>query len=79
MEREVQEHAWARIRGETERREEKDRLVAVRERRMRGEEAAVARRGPRVTRDPHGDRPPTDREGLSPSTKRARRDSDDVG
>ena len=37
----------------------------------------ATRRGPRVILDPEGDTPPTDREGRSPSAKRARGDSDD--
>ena len=60
-EREMQERAWARIRGETDRLEEKDRELAVREPEVREQEAAAARRGPRVIPDPEGDSPPTDR------------------
>ena len=46
VEREMHERAWARFRGEAERLEEKDREVAVREHRVRQDEAAAARMGP---------------------------------
>ena len=77
-EREVQERAWKRIRGEAARLEEEDREVAEWESREREEEAVAGRKGPsRVTPDPEGDTLPTDREERSPSAKRARGDSDD--
>ena len=57
-EREVQERAWKRSRGEAARLKERDRDVAERECRVRGEEAAAARRGHRVIRKQAGKTPP---------------------
>ena len=71
-EREVHKWAWKRIRGDAARLEE----VAERERRVREEEAEVAREGHRLIPDPGRDNPLTDREGRVPSEKRAREEGD---
>ena len=79
QESEMQERAWRRIRGEAARLAEKDREMAARERRVREEEEAVARGAHRVLRDPEGDTPSTDVEGLSPSGRRAREEGGEAG
>ena len=68
--REVQEMAWKRIRGEVVRSEERDREVAERKCSVREEEVAAARKGHRVIADWEGDTPPTDMEERSPYGKR---------
>ena len=79
QDREMQERAWARIRGEAARLAERDREVAARERRVREEEEAVALGAHRVLPDPEGDTPSTDVEGRSPSGKRAREEEEEAG
>ena len=78
-EREVQERAWKRIRGEVARLEKRDRQVAEREQKVRQEQAASAHRGHWVIPDPEGDTPPTYREARSLFEKKARREGDDGG
>ena len=58
---------------------ERDREVAVRERRVRKEEEVVARGADRVLPDPEEDTPSTDVEGRSPSGKRAREKDKEAG
>ena len=79
QEREMQERAWRRIRGEAARLADRDRAVAARERRMREEEEAVARAACWVLLDPEGDTPSTDVEGRSLSGKRAREEGEEAG
>ena len=79
QEGEMQERAWRRIRGEAVRLADRDRAVAARERRVREEEEAVARRACWVLPDPEGDTPSTDVEGQSPSGKRAREEDEEAG
>ena len=79
QEGEMQERAWRRIRGEAAKLAERDREVAVRERRMREEEEAVARGAHRVHPDPEGDTPSMDVEGRLPSGKRAREEEEKAG
>ena len=79
QEGEMQERAWRRIRGEAARLADRDRAVAVRERRVRGEEEAVARGARWVLPDPEGHTPFTDVEGQSPSRKRARQEDEEAG
>ena len=71
VERQVQERAWKRIRGEAARLEERVREVAERECRVREELEAAAPGAHRVIPDPERGTPPTDTEGRLPSGKRA--------
>ena len=75
----MQERAWRRIRGEAARLADRDRAVAAQERRVRGEEEAVARGARLVLPDPEGDTPSTDVEGRWPSGKRAREEDEEAG
>ena len=75
----MQERAWRQIRGKAARLAERDREVAVRERRVREEEEAVARGSHRVLPDPEGETPSTDVEGRSPSGERAREEEEEAG
>ena len=75
----MQERAWWRIKGEVARLADRDREVAARERRVQGEEEAVARGAHRVVPDPEGDSPSTDVGGRSPSGKRAREEDEEAG
>ena len=79
QEREMQESAWERIRGEAARLAERDREVAATERRVREEEEAVSRGAHRVLPDLEGDTPSTDVEGRSQSGKRAREEEEEAG
>ena len=79
QEREMQERAWRRIRGEAARLADRDREVAARERRVREEEEAVAQGAHRVLPDQEGDTPSMDVEGRSPSGKRAREEDEEAG
>ena len=79
VEREMQERAWRKIRGEAARLAERDRELAVQECRVREEEGAVARGAHRVIPDPEGYTPPTDVEGRSPSGKRATGEGGEAG
>ena len=65
--------------GEAARLADRDRAVAARERRVREEEEAVARGARWVLPDPEGDTPSTDKEGQSPSGKRAREEDEEAG
>ena len=56
-----------------------DLAVAARERTVREEEEAAARRAGWVLPDPEGDTPSTDVEGRSPSGKRAREEDKEAG
>ena len=58
VEREVQERAWRRIKGEAARLEERNSEVAESQRMVREEEGAAARGGHRVIPDPGGGKPP---------------------
>ena len=75
----MQERAWRRISSEAARLAEEDSEVAVRERRVRVEEQAVAREAHRALPDPEGDTPSTDVEWRSPSGKRAREEGGEAG
>ena len=72
VEREMQDRAWRQISGDAARLAESDREVVERERTVREEEEALARGAQQVIPDPEGDTPPTDVEGRSQSSKRAR-------
>ena len=79
QEGEMQERAWRRIRGEAAKLADRDMEVAVRERRVREEEEAVAWGAHQVLPDPEGDTPSTDVGGRSPSGKRAREEDEEAG
>ena len=79
QEGEMQERAWRRIRGDAAKLAERDREVAVRERRVREAEDAVARGAHRVLPDPEGATTSTFLEGLSPSGKMAREEDEEAG
>ena len=58
VERESQERAWRRIRGEAARLKERDREMAVRKSRVREKKEAAFCWAHRVIPDPEGDTPP---------------------
>ena len=73
VEKEMQERAWRRIRGEAARLVERNREVAESERRVREEEEAVARGAHWVISDAEGDTPPNGCGGTVAVQERGKR------